>query len=184
MSARAKTVKLVRRPSRAVPVGILAVVLVVIGTAGVWLLGTYLIDGAWPSAAGGAVSSVGSTGLNSVVLKIAACVVAVFGLALLLAALLPGRPARVRVLDHEVPGETALHRRDLARRIQRRAEQVDGVHSVRAEVVRRRLDVDVFTVVDHTDPVLRSATAAVEKAVAELRPDGGLRPRVRIHRRS
>lgn len=184
MSARTKPAGLVRRPSRAIPAGLLALALLIIGGAAAWLLGTYLFTSAWPATTQGVVESISQTSLDAVAVKIAAVVVAVVGLALLVAALVPGRSARILVLDDAIPGETALSRRDLARRIERRAEHVDGVHSVRAEVGRRRIDVEVQTVVDDTAPVQRSAAAAVERAVAELRPAGGLRPRVRVHRRS
>lgn len=184
MSAKPKLGGLVRHPARAIPVGLLAVALLAVGIPAVWLLGTLLLEGAWPQAADGALRTVGDTSLDSLPARIAAVVLAVLGLALLLCALVPGRPARVRVLDDTIPGETALSRRDLARRVQRRAEHVDGVHSVRAEVGRRRIDVVVQTVVDHTEPVRHSAQEAVERAVAELRPDGARRARVRVHRRS
>lgn len=184
MSARTRGSGLIRRPSRAIPTGLLAVALVALGGLGSWLLGTYLIDDAWPSAASATVETISGTGLDATAVRIAAVVLAVVGLALLLCALVPGRPSRVRLLGDEIPGETAISRTDLARRIERRTEHVDGVHSASVAVGRRRIDVTVETVVDDTAPVTRGATAAVEQALAELRPAGPARPRVRTHRRS
>ncbi|MET3861722.1 hypothetical protein ABIE38_002658 [Dietzia sp. 2505] len=181
MSARSG---LIRRPARAVPVGLLAVGLLALGGLGTWLLVTYLVDGTWPSAASGTVETIAGTGMESTTMRIAAAVVAAVGLALLLPALVPGRPSRVLVLGDDVPGETAISRRDLARRLQRRTENVDGVHSASVAVRGRRVDVAVETVVDDPAPVTRGATAAVEQALAELRPTGPSRPRVRTHRRS
>lgn len=184
MSARTTPGSLIRRPARAVPVGILAVALLAAGGMGVWLLGTYLAEGTWPPSASGAIASVGDTSLDATVVRVVAIGLAVVASVLLLAALVPGRPSRVRVLDGDVPGETALSRRDLARRIQRRAENVDGVYSTSVEVTRRRIDVLVRTVVDDTAPVLQAASVAVDRAVHALRPAAPARPRVRIHRRN
>jgi hypothetical protein len=58
------------------------------------------------------------------------------------------------------------------------------VHSARADVSGRRLDVLVRTVVDDPEPVLRAARAAVQDSVDELRPTAALRTRVRIRRMS
>lgn len=184
MSARTTPGTLIRRPSRAVPVGILAVALLAAGGLGIWLLGTYLAEGTWPQAASGVIDSVADTRLDATAMRVVAIVLAVAAVVMLLAAFVPGRPSRVRVLDDALPGDTALSRRDLARRIQRRAENVDGVHSTSVEVTRRRIDVLVRTVVDDTAPVLQSASAAVDRAVHELRPAVPARPRVRIHRRN
>lgn len=184
MSARRGTTGLVGRPSRTIPAGLLAAMLLILGGLGVWLLGTYLVNGTWPGAASSAVTGISDTTLGSPVIQAVAVVLAVVGLAMLLAAIVPGRPSRVPVLADDIPGETALSRRDLARRIQRRAENVDGVHSARVVARPRAIDVRVETVVDDTAPVARAATAAVDEAVRELRPADSPRSRVRIHRRS
>ncbi len=184
MSAATAPRKLVRRPSRMVPASLLAVVLLVGGGLGVWLLGAYFLHGSVPSEASDAVTTIADTRLDSTVAQVVAVALAFLGLMMVLTALVPGRPSRTRVLDGDVAGETAISRRDLARRIRRRAEHVDGVHSVRVEVGRRRTEVSVHTVVDDTGPVLRAARATVEQAVNELRPTRSVPPRVRIVRRS
>lgn len=181
MSARTG---LVARPTRTIPAGLLAVVLLTLGGLGVWLLGTYLVDDAWPGAASGTLAHVSGTRLDALAVRVAAVVLAVLGLAMLLAAIIPGRPSRVRILDDDIPGETALSRRDLAHRVQRRAEGVDGAHSSYVSFGRRSIDVHVETVVDDTAPVARAAGTAVDDALQELRPADVPRSRVRIHRRS
>ena len=183
MSTRPRRSTLIRRPPRAIPVGLLAVALVVLGGLGIWLLGSYLINDTWPLAASSTVASVAETGLDSTAMRVVAVVLALVGLALLVSALVPGRPSRVRVLDDDIPGETAISRRDLARSIARRTETVDGVHSASATIRRRRIDVSVWTVVDDPSPVSRAASTAADRALAELRPTGPLRARVRTHRR-
>ena len=184
MSARPRRGTLIRRPPRAIPVGLLAVALVVLGGLGIWLLGSYLINDTWPLAASSTVASVAETGLDSTAMRVVAVVLALVGLALLVSALVPGRPSRVRVLDDDIPGETAISHRDLARRIERRTENVDGVHSTRVSVRPRRIDVAVKTVVDDPAPVTQGAKDAVDHALCELRPADPLRPRVRTDRRS
>ncbi|MFN3600836.1 MAG: DUF6286 domain-containing protein [Dietzia sp.] len=184
MSRRQGTAGLVGRPTRTIPASLLAVTLLVLGGLGVWLLGTYLVNGTWPGPASSTISGVSETSLGDPVMQAVAVVTAVVGLAMILAAIVPGRPSRVPILADDIPGETALSRRDLARRIQRRAENVDGVHSARVAAGPRAIDVRVDTVVDDTAPVSRAATAAVDDAVRELRPADSPRSRVRIHRRN
>jgi hypothetical protein len=176
--------RLDRRPTRSVPVGLLGLLLLAGGLLGAWLLGSLLVDGAWPEAARARLQVIGGLRLDSAPVLVAAGVLAALALVLLLAALLPGRSSRLPVLEDEVPGQTVVPRRDLARRAALRAERVDGVHSARADVSGRRLDVLVRTVVDDPEPVLRAARAAVQDSVDELRPTAALRTRVRIRRMS
>lgn len=183
MSAVTGGARLVRRPARAVPACALGSALLALGVTGIWLLGTYAVEGRWPAGVDGVVETVASTPVESVAMQGAAVVVCVIGVLLLLAALWPGRPARVRVLADDIPGETAMHRRDLVRHLRGRAENVDGVHSARATVRRGQVDVVIETVVDDPAPVARAATTAVDAAVAELRPATPTRARVRTRRR-
>lgn len=174
--------RLVRRPARSVPTSLLGVLLLASGLLGVWLLGSLLLDGAWPTSAQGALADIGGRRLDSTPVIVAAGVLAALGLVLLLAALIPGRPSRRLVLRGEVPGTSAVTHRDLGRRAVRRVEAVDGVHSARATLAGRRLDVVARTVVDDSETVLRAARAAAEQAVDELRPEIPLRTRVRVQR--
>lgn len=174
--------RLDRHPTRSVPVGLLGLIVLVAGLLAAWLLGTLLIDGAWPTWAQSRVQTISDLRLDSTPVLVTACVLAVLGLLLLLAALLPGRASRTRVLEDEIPGQTAVSHRDLARRVTLRVERVDGVHSARADASGRRLDVLVRTVVDDSESVLRAARTAVEESVDELRPATAFRTRVRIRR--
>lgn len=174
--------RLDRRPTRSVPVGLLGLLLLAAGLLGAWLLGSLLIDGAWPAWAGSRLQAIGAARLDSTPVLVTAGVLGVLGLILLLAALLPGRASRIRVLADEIPGQTAVSHRDLARRVALRTERVDGVHSARADFSGRRLDVLVRTVVDDPETVLRAARTAVEESVAEIRPAAAFRTRVRIRR--
>lgn len=179
MSAGARGDALIRRPPRAIPAALLAVALLALGGVGIWLLGTYLAEGTWPSASAQAVAAVAAAGVDSLAMRTAGIVLALVGLALLVAAFVPGRPSRLPILGDDIPGQTAVPHRDLARRIARRAETVDGVHSATARIGTRRIDVVARTVVDDVAPVERGVREAVERAVVELRPADPLRPRVR-----
>lgn len=182
MSARHDRPGLVRRPSRAVPVALVGLGLMVLGSLGLWLLGTYVAEGRWPVAAANSVDSLAWTNLESLVAQAVAGVLAVLGLALLLAAAWPGRPSRLVVLEDDIPGETAMSRRDLARYLESAAGRVDGAHSAAVSPGRRRIDVEVVTVVDDPAPVIAAATYAVDGAVEELRPTGASTTRVRARR--
>lgn len=183
MSAREAGAGLVRRPARAVPAGLVGVILLVLGGLGLWLLGTYLVEGRWPVAVANSVDALAWTTLESIAAQAAAGAMVVLGLALVVFAAWPGRPSRLLVMDDEIPGDTALSRRDLSRYLRSAAENVDGVHSVRVEPKRRRIDVEVITVVDDPAPVVDAATAALDRAVHELRPSGPTATRVRARRR-
>lgn len=174
--------RLDRRPARSVPVGILAIILIVLGGLGIWTLGSYIIDGSWPASAAGPISSIGSLRLDSTPVLVTACVLAVLGMIMLIAVIAPGRRARGLLQGGDVPGQTAISHRDLARRVKLRAEQVDGVHSAQVHATERAVTVQARTVVDETDPVLQGVTAAAQQAVDELRPTLAPRTRVRVQR--
>ena len=184
MSSGSSARSLVRRPSRAIPVILMSLVLLAAGGVGAWVLGTYLVDGAWPGPAADTVTAVGEIGFDSAAMRIGAGLLGLSGLVLLLCAIIPGLPSRMRILGDDVPGETAITRRDLARRVEQQVGQVDGVHSVRASVGRRRVDVTVTTVVDDVDAVRAASTDTAERAIVELRPDERPEPRIRVNHKS
>lgn len=183
MSARHGRFRLVRRPSRVIPVALVGVSLLVLGVLGLWLLGTYVSEGQWPVAAANSVNALAWTTLESLAAQAVASVLAVLGLALILAAAWPGRPSRLVVLEDGIPGQTAMSRRDLSRYLESSAGRVDGAHSAEVKPRRRRIDVDVVTVVDDPAPVIAAARHAVDDAVGGLRPSGPSTIRVRARRR-
>lgn len=176
------TDRLTRRPPRSVPVTVIAVLAVAVGGIGAWLLGAYLLEGAWPAGSAEAIDGIGATPLDAAPLLIVAGVVGLLGLILLISAILPGDPARREILADETPGQTAVSRRDLSRRVQRSVEHVDGVQGARVSLRRSRLDVLVRTPIEDTETVRRRAHAAVDEAIEQMSPVRALRPRVRILR--
>ena len=58
---------LIRRPSRSLPVIILALLLLIVGGLGIWALGNRLLNGVWPDGTSSAVSGLGSTIILSLI---------------------------------------------------------------------------------------------------------------------
>lgn len=173
---------LVTRPNRTVAAAVLGVLLVVAGGLTAWLVGTMIATGSWPPEAAGVMRSTGALRVGDAAIAVLAGVLALLGIAALVAALRPGRRARSLILPGQVPGQTAISRRDLGRHVRRGLEQVDGVHSAVVAVRPRRVDVVVHSPVDHVEPVLAAAQSAVDRAMAELRPITALPTRVRAQR--
>lgn len=173
---------LTRRPARLVPAVLLGLLALVGGLLGAWSLGAYLLDGAWPAGVGEAIAAAASTPLDDIAVQAAAVIVALLGLAFVIAAVVPGDPGHRALQVDDAPGQTALSRRDLARRVRRHVAQVDAVRESRVSIRRRRLDVLVRTPIQDTGQVLARTRSAVDTALAELRPARDLRARVRVRR--
>ncbi|MBE2997887.1 alkaline shock response membrane anchor protein AmaP [Nocardiopsis sp. HNM0947] len=173
---------LTRRPARSLPALLLAVTAITAGAAAAWLLGAYAIDAAWPAPVAGLVSALAGMRLDALPILIGAGALGLFGLALVICAIVPGDPVLREILADGTPGQAAVSRRDLALRVRRSVEHVDGVQGARVSVRRKRVDVVVRTPVEDTGAVLRRSRASVETAVEQLRPVTPLRPRVRVAR--
>ena len=97
MSKNSRSQRLRRRSSRSVPATITALVLLALAVALAWLGISRLVTGSWP----GFMSSVGDSlaGLtwNSPAVWGASVVLALIGLILLLAAILPGKHTAIRI---------------------------------------------------------------------------------------
>ena len=175
---------LIRRPSRSLPVIYPGVTAPHRRRAGNLALGNRLLNGAWPNGTSSAVSGLGSTIIGSPAVLAAACFVIVCSLFMILLALWPGAPERAEVLADNIPGQTAISRRDLARLVQTHVERVDGVHSARVRARRTRVNVTVFSVLDDLEPVRQAAQKAAEQAIQTLKPVGTAHSRVRIQHTS
>lgn len=174
--------RLVSRPSRAIPAAVVGLVLLALGAAGTWIIGTLLVNGEWPAAAASAVSAIGSTALNDRPAIVLAAALCLSGLVCVLCALLPGHPGRRTIMSDDVPGVTAVPDRDVLRRIDARVEQVDGVQRARSTLRGTRLTMIVRTPIEDTDAVSSRSRTVMDEALAELRTDRTLRPRVRTIR--
>lgn len=141
--------RLRRRRSRTVPASIVAVVLLAAGVLAVVAAVAAIAAGAWPSQVQSAADVVASWRWNSPEVLTAGIVVAVLGVVLVLAAVLPGpwnaaalsapRQAQAEVVD------VVISNRGLARLALSSAEIVDGVDRVSASAAGHRVRVSVVT---------------------------------------
>jgi len=171
---------LIRRPERRIPVTILALVLLVLAVAAVWILGAYLATGAVPAWAAGAVSRIGSTTLDAPAAIAVASVLILAGIAMIVSAAVPGASHLVRILDEDADGSIAVPARDVARHVRQQAEAVDGVHSARVSFAAGEgADITVRCAIDDTDKVRDQVSTAAARALEDLGLDSRVRTRVR-----
>lgn len=173
---------LTKRPSRVVPVTIFSLLLVATGGLGIWLLGTYAATGSWPQPARNAIDTVANTQISDPAVIGIAAAAALLGLIFFIAGLVPGDSRNREVLQDDIPGQTAISRRDLAGWIQSKVERVDGAQSASATVNKNTLDVHVHTPIDNTDAVRRRTEKTVHQALEEFRPTNSIKPRIRVIR--
>jgi len=147
---------IVYRPTRSAPATLLALLLLIVGGLGTWLTAYRFLKGAWPQCAVTTLDAVGAASLGSIAVLVAAGVAAAFGLFLLIAALWPGRPKHVAFLPDDIPGQTALHRSDLA--------------------------VVVFSDADDLDAVREAASKKTDEALEIFTPEGITHSRIRTKR--
>ena len=98
------------------------------------------------------------------------------------AALWPGRPKHIAFLPDDIPGQTALHRSDLAILVKRHVEQLATIRSASATVRRSRVEVVVFSDADDLDAVREAASKKADEALEVFNPEGITRSRVRAKR--
>ena len=99
---------------------------------------------------------------------------------MIIAALWPGRPERVEILPDDIPGQTAVRRRDLAKLVRLQVEQLGGANSVSATARRSRVNVVVHSVLDELEPVQQAAQKQTDQALQMLAPVGIKGSRVRV----
>lgn len=139
-----------RRPSRTVPAVIVAVVLLGLSLALVWLSVLKLASGAWPSVVVRAAHGAHDISWGSTTAMTMAAGVAVVGVVLLASAIIPGRynAMRVRNDDLESVGastDVVMTRRSVARLVTARAGEVDGVAAVSTSVGGRSVSLSITT---------------------------------------
>ena len=172
--------KLIHRPSRSAPAALLALLLLALGSLGIWLLGYHLITGVWPQRAVTALEAISSASFGSTWVLIIAGVAAACGLAMLISAFLPGKFDRVAILQDDLPGQTAVSRRDLATLVKNQLEQIGDIHSATVRVHHSRVDVTAFTDLDDLSALNEVVSQKTDEALRTFQPSGITRSRVRI----
>lgn len=174
-------------PSRTIPSSLTAVVLLLVAVGLGWLAIARLVQGSWPAgvetAAGGAEPLTWADPL----MWAAGIILAVLGLILLLAAVLPGHFSAVRLDDTRSESgaermSVVVPNSSLARLAVSEAAIIDGVGGVRASAGPRRVDVNVTTPLRETS----SLAAEVRDAVRTRFEGLGAQPvpKVVVHTRT
>lgn len=171
---------LILRPPRIIPAIVLALFALVIGGLGVWIFGEKMVNHLWPSQVAETMQWLANIRLNDIGIAAIAMAIAVFGLCLLLCALIPGDPVNREVCTDDLPGKTAISRRDFARQVQRKVELVDGVSKVRVVFKGRNLRVSIASPIDAIDTVKQRAIAVVNDTIERFHPVRPIRPQVRV----
>ena len=162
--------RLRRRPSRTVPAGIVAVVLLALGGLTAVAAVARLVNGAWPGQVTGPAGSVASLTWGSTAVVVATAVLVVLGVVLLVAGLKPGgfRSARLRGPSGDPAAETdyVISGSALARLAVAAADRVDGVDRVHASADGRRVRVRVTTSSEHAGAIRDQVVQRVRESLA------------------
>lgn len=138
-----------RRSSRSLPATLTALVLLLTAVAGAWIGITRITTGTWPEfLRSGREASTYLTWSSPAVIT-AAIIMALLGLILLLAALLPGQHSTIRLDEPENRrvgnSEAVLTRRGLSKIAAAHIDRTDGVDRSSVTTTAKRMDVSVRT---------------------------------------
>lgn len=171
MSRRdARSDALRRRPSRTVPAVIVALVLLALSVAMVWVAVRRLSSGQWPGAVTQAAGWTAALTWASVAMLVIAGLVVLAGLVLLLCAVVPGKPTALRIgtepLETEHGNvEAVMTRRSVAKLANARANEVDGVDGVKTTVTGRLVAMSITTASAQREDIQASVTERVRAAL-------------------
>lgn len=172
MSKTPRSKSLRRRPSRALAASIVAIVLLAIGAAATWISIARLSTGSWPGYLSPATQWLTSLSWNSLGLWVAAIVLAVIGVILLLAALLPGKfnGIRLRATDEDRATEVLLSNRALTRLATAHADRMDGVTSSKATSKGKRVRLRVTSPLRQPGDLRRRVADSVSQRLQSTAP--------------
>lgn len=167
----ARSTSLLRRPSRTVPAGIVAAIILAAGVALVWASVAKLREDRWPAWVGAIHHQARTQTWGATPVIIAGAVLALSGLALIVLAVKSGTPTAYQI-DSGGPGpggsaesvEFAMTRRGVAKLATAHADLVDGVDAVSARVGRRKVRLAVTTPSARQDQIEQIVTQRVRDA--------------------
>ena len=194
VSAESPPVALRSRPSRSVPATICAVVLLALGVAAIVISLLRLTSGSWPETLTAPVQWLADSAWNTPGVWALGIALAVVGLVLLLAGIIPGRfhdlPVRLpRAGDPAAEQATAgepsavMSRRAVAQLAAATCEHIDGVSSASATATDRDVRVSVATALHDTRDLQRWVGDGVHSRLEASGLDPVPRVRVAIHQR-
>lgn len=170
-----------RRPSRTVPAVIVALVLLTLSVAMVWVAVRRLSSGEWPGAVTQAADWAAALTWASATLLVIAGVVVLVGFVLVLCAVVPGKPTALRIetepLDAEHGNvEAVMTRHSVAKLANARANEVDGVEGVKTTVTGRLVAMTITTPSTQREDIQQNVTERVRAALEA----SGLDPMPRV----
>ncbi|TYD00474.1 hypothetical protein FQ377_03265 [Arthrobacter echini] len=184
MSKTSRSQRLRRRSSRSVPATITALVLLALAVAVAWLGISRLVTGSWPDFMSSIRESLAEFTWNSPAVWAAAVVLALIGLILLLAAILPGKHTAVRLAgpsDADAKSvETVISRRGLSRLASWHLDHADGVESTSVDSTARKVTATVRTPLRTTSELSRTLTESLERKFDEIGVDPAPQVVVRV----
>ena len=170
-----------RRPSRTVPAVIMALILLALAVAMVWLSVLKLLSGVWPDVVVSAANWAQDVSWGSTTAITAAAGVAVVGVILLLWAIIPGQFNAMRVQNDDLDSvgtttEVVMTRRSVARLATARAVEVDGVEAASASAGGQSVTLSVTTESSDRNAVETTVKQRVHQALISA----GVNPLPRI----
>lgn len=176
MSSRTIERSIRRRPSRSIPAIVVALALLAIAVAASWS-GITTVTGT-NTAVVESVTSAAGTPWSAQAVYIPSIAVAFIGLALIIAALIPGR-YDAYLVNHGGTAEAALTGRGLTTYLEDGAADIDGVDSARASLTGRRADIRIGTYALDRQEVEGAVHQRLRSSVDSLNLTHT--PRLRVH---
>lgn len=178
-----------RRPSRTIPAVIVALVLLTVAVAVVWVSAVRITSGTWPTFVVDAANWAHDVSFGSTTAITAAAAAAAVGLVVLLCAIIPGQYTALRVVNPDLEGgggstEVVMTRRSVARLATARADEIDGVGSVSTSAGARSVALSVTSPSSQRDVVGATVKERVRDALsaANVDPLPRVSVNVRTHR--
>lgn len=180
----ARSQSLRRRSSRSVPATITAVILLVVCIAVAWAAINRLLSGSWPSFLAPAGEFLSGQTWASPAVWAAAIIVALTGLILFLAAILPGKHTAIRLTgpdgaDSKVT-ETVISRRGLAKLASSHLDQADGVDSASVTATAKKVTATVSTPLHNAPELAGKLTRSLERKFDQIGVDPAPRVTVKV----
>ncbi|RJT75118.1 hypothetical protein D6T63_18200 [Arthrobacter cheniae] len=161
-----------RRSSRSLPATLTALVLLAAAVACAWIGITRITTGTWPDFLRSGREATASLTWNSPAVITAAILLALLGLTLLLAALLPGQHSTIRLNepDNRRAGtsEAVLTRRGLSKIAAAHIDRTDGVDRSSVTTTAKRMDVNVRTPLHDAGDLSNRLEAALTTKMHDL----------------
>ncbi|KNC19849.1 hypothetical protein AC792_04240 [Arthrobacter sp. RIT-PI-e] len=175
MSNAPRSQSLRRRSSRSVPATILAALLLALAVVGAWVGISRLVTGTWPSFLAPIRQTLAGFTWESPALWATAIVLAVIGVFLLLAAILPGQHTTIRLTDPDGEDadttETVMSRRGLAKLVGSHLDEADGVDSASVGATARKVTAVVRTPLHDASGFSDKLTRSLERKLEQVGVD-------------